>query len=63
MSKDQHQQQDQKNIDTVLSGEANALTNMQNAVGELSETNKQLKDSIELKQQVDALKKESPSLP
>ncbi len=59
MSKDQ----DHKNIDTVLSSETVALTKMQNAIGELLETNKQLENSIELKQQVDQLKKEAPSLP
>ncbi|MDR0296780.1 MAG: hypothetical protein LBH67_02230 [Rickettsia sp.] len=63
MSKDQDQQQDQKNIYTVLSGETVTLTKMQNAIGELLEANQQLKDSMELKQQVDALKKEAPSLP
>ncbi|MCC8371467.1 MAG: hypothetical protein LN568_01705 [Rickettsia endosymbiont of Pseudomimeciton antennatum] len=63
MSKDQYQQQDQKNIDTVLSSEANSLTKMRNDIVKLLEANKQLKDSIELKQQVDALKKEAPSLP
>ncbi len=55
--------QDQKNIDAVLSSEANSLTKMQNAIGELLDANQQLKGSIELKQKVDALKKEAPSLP
>ncbi|WP_284346682.1 WH2 domain-containing protein [Rickettsia endosymbiont of Oedothorax gibbosus] len=59
MSKDQGQQQ----IEAVLLKETTALTKMQNAIGGLLEANKQLEDSIQLKQKVEKLKKEAPSLP
>lgn len=55
--------QEQKSIDAVLSSEANSLTKMQNAIGKLLDANQQLKGSIELKQEVEQLKKEAPSLP
>jgi hypothetical protein len=55
--------QEQKSIDVVLSSEANSLTKMQNAIGKLLDANQQLKGSIELKQEVEQLKKEAPSLP
>ncbi|WP_375333999.1 WH2 domain-containing protein [Candidatus Tisiphia endosymbiont of Xenochironomus xenolabis] len=55
--------QEQKSIDAVLSSEANSLTKVQNAIGKLLDANQQLKGSIELKQEVEQLKKEAPSLP
>ncbi|MDN3030570.1 MAG: hypothetical protein QMO91_04425 [Candidatus Tisiphia sp.] len=61
MSKDQDQ--GQQEIEAVLLKETAALTKMQNVIGGLLEANKQLEDSIQLKQEVEKLKKEAPSLP
>ncbi|WP_341756677.1 MULTISPECIES: WH2 domain-containing protein [unclassified Candidatus Tisiphia] len=58
MSKDKDQQ-----IETVLLKEADALTKMQDAIGGLLEANQRLDNSRQLKEEVDRLKKESPSLP
>ncbi|WP_341748862.1 hypothetical protein [Candidatus Tisiphia endosymbiont of Sialis lutaria] len=63
MSKDQNQDQGQQEIEAVLLKETDALTKMQNVIGGLLEANKQLEDSIQLKQEVEKLKKEAPSLP
>ncbi|OZG32305.1 hypothetical protein [Rickettsia endosymbiont of Culicoides newsteadi] len=63
MSKYPNQDQGQQEIEAVLLKETDALTKMQNVIGGLLEANKQLEDSIQLKQEVEKLKKEAPSLP
>lgn len=56
-------QQDQQQMESVLSKESAALVKMQDALSGLLEANQQLENSRQLKEQVDKLKKEAPSLP